>query len=420
MSVTVNPHGTKPGKWMVRVFVSWDSGASVRERKVVSRPTEPQARRYGQDIERRIIAKGETAVVAEIAEASGSNVTVSDWYAKYHKCCEAGTVGRKNKGKPQTSVGDRRARFANWIEKEIGTKAMRAVTSDDLRNLVRKLDDQIRLRLAFYEEGADDDDRKGDKPGMRWKTAHHVWSEVTSGFREALSSKLTELRVLDVDVTRAVQPPIKTEERQQAALYPSEVLQLLSCEAVPLGRRRVYAFALYIGGRLSEIAGIVADDIDFEHNLIVVNGRKTQAARRRVQIDPNFKPLLKLLVKERPEGALVDCPPADGGRHGAADYMRIDMKTAKLTRKDLWRDDADQAPFTFHGLRHTAITWWYVAGKDATFLKICAGHTSSVMTQRYLDTVAMSRSTFGTPHPPLPPSVLGGAKVVSINSKRLA
>jgi integrase len=102
---------------------------------------------------------------------------------------------------------------------------------------------------------------------------------------------------------------------------------------------------------------------------------------------------------------------------GAADLMRTDLKLALITRADLTRDDAEQAPFTFHGLRHTAITHWYVAGKDETVLKLVAGHAMNEMTRRYLDAAALGRSTFGQPHPPLPASVLGGAKVIRLPSR---
>ncbi|MCU1245389.1 MAG: hypothetical protein JWN02_1299 [Acidobacteria bacterium] len=407
MSTSVRPikrGGILTGRFMADVSVNDPiTGEPLRDRKTFDTPA--LAKAWSKTREKELARNGQPKLK--------STITVSDWYALYFDAAEEGTVGRKNRGRPQIHADDRRTRFRIYIEPWIGRKLMCEVTADDLRDLVRRLDNLVRLRVKFYEEGGAEE-RTGAKPGLAWKSALHVWSEVTSGFREALSSKHRELRVLDVDVTRAVQPPIKTDERQQAALYPAEALALLACEEVPLERKRVYAMALYIGGRLSEIAGITADDVDFEHGLVTVNGRKTQAARRRVPIDPALHPLLQRLVKERPSGPLVHCPPADGGRHGAADNMRIDMRRAKLTRKDLWRDDAEQAPFTFHGLRHTAITWWYVAGKDATFLKICAGHTSSVMTQRYLDTVAMSRKTFGQPHPPLPASVLGGGKVIPL------
>lgn len=154
--------------------------------------------------------------------------------------------------------------------------------------------------------------------------------------------------------------------------------------------------------------------------MVTVNGTKTGAARRRVPIEKHLVPLLRLLVKERPTGALVDLPCGSGGADGAAALTRADLKTAGVTRADLTRDNAQEMPFSFHGLRHTAITHWYIAGRDATWLKIVAGHTSSAMTQTYLDAAAMGRKTFGQPHPPLPASVLGGAKIIAIGSARSA
>ncbi len=63
-------------------------------------------------------------------------------------------------------------------------------------------------------------------------------------------------------------------------------------------------------------------------------------------------------------------------------------------------------PFTFHGLRHTAITHWAVAGRDAKWLLLVAGHSDEAMTMRYLDKAAVVRGQFGTPHPVLPPELV--------------
>jgi integrase len=405
MSVAVRPHKGIKGKWMVDVRVEWPSGSKVRVRKVVDRPTESQARKYGEEIERGILTKGETVA----AEAAASTETVSEFYARYYKAAEIGRVGRKNAGRAQSAIADRVARFTKHIEPRIGHRPMAAVTSDELRDLVEALDEQVRERVSFYD-GEGERTKGGRKPGMSWKTAAHVWSEVTSGFREAVTSKLSEMRILKADPTRDVRAPMKTEERTQAALYPSEARQLLTCERIPLGRRRVYALSIYLGTRLSELANITAADVDFTHGLVTVNGSKTNAARRRVPMEPALRPLLVLLCEERPEGPLVDVP-ANEGRNGAADLMGKDIETAGLERADLTRDDGEMMRFTFHGLRHSFVTWAYVAGRDATWLKVVAGHTSSVMTQRYLDSAAMSRSTFGVPFGPLPKSILGGGTV---------
>lgn len=134
---------------------------------------------------------------------------------------------------------------------------MAEVSPEHLRGVMKKLDDQIRLRIRFYEEGegALKIERGGKmrKPGLSSKSASHVWSEVTSGFKEAVSSKIDDLRILSVNPALGVQPPIRTKPREQEALFPSEVTQLLSCEAIPLKRRQLYAVAIYTAMRQRQV-----------------------------------------------------------------------------------------------------------------------------------------------------------------------
>lgn len=332
-----------------------------------------------------------------------TGLTVSEWFALYYKAAERGAVGRKNRGRPQASVDDRRARFRSWVEPEIGTYPIKAVTSADLRRVVKRLDEQIRIRAAFYARGAA---AAGRKPGMSAKTAQNAWSECTNGFAEAVSSKLDELRVLDANPAIGVLAPATADDREQAALFPSEVVQLLACEEIPISRRRVYAAAVYTGMRRSELARLEAADVDLEHEVIRVRGTKTAAAKRTIPIEPHLGPLLVMLVAQRPTGALLDVPRADG-KGGSSDLVKKDLERAKLTRPDLTRDDAEHMPFTFHGLRHTCITHWTVAGRNQLFLLTAGGHTDVEMTKRYLAAASSLSAKFGAPHPPLPASLLG-------------
>ncbi len=332
--------------------------------------------------------------------------TVSEWYGRYYKAAARGEVGRKNRGRPQSSADDRRARFHSWIEPVIGTLAMVAVQSFDLRRVVRRLDAAVRERAAFYERA--DEEHEGKKPGLSAKTAQNVWSEITNGFREARRSKIDSLAVLRgrPDPTADVEGPTTAENREQAALFPSEVLALLSCLDVPLARRRVYAVAIYTGMRRSELERLEASDVDLEHDVIRVRGKKTNAAKRTIPIEPALRPLLEALVRERPEGPLLDVPRSDG-KGGSADLTKKDLERAALRPADLTRDDAEHMPFTFHGLRHTCITHWVVAGRDQIFLLTAGGHTDVTMTKRYLAAASSLSVKFGAPHPTLPASLLG-------------
>jgi integrase len=192
-------------------------------------------------------------------------------------------------------------------------------------------------------------------------------------------------------------------------------LQLLSCEDVPIARRQVYAVAIYTGMRRSELERLEAQHINFEHHVITVMGTKTDAALRQIPIEPALLPLLKKLAKVRKKGPLLDVPKSYG-HDGSSAVTKRDLETAKLTRAALYQDDAYVMPLTFHGLRHTAITHWTVAGKSQLFLLSVAGHMDVAMTKKYLGKAASVSAKFGTPHPPLPPSLLAGAKVVHLRS----
>jgi integrase len=223
----------------------------------------------------------------------GSDETVSQWFARYYDAAAAGHVGRKNRGAPQVSAGDRRGRFQKWIAPVIGSLPMARITADMLRPVVKALDAQIRARAKFYEAGTKQE--HGRKPGLSAKAARNIWGELTAAFRESCTSKVDDLRVRSDDPTRGVQPPSSAEEREQTALYPSELLALLSApgDRVPTHRRVLYAFAAYAGLRVGELRGLSAADVDLEHGVITVRRQnragkgtltrtKTRAGRRQV------------------------------------------------------------------------------------------------------------------------------------------
>jgi integrase len=140
---------------------------------------------------------------------------------------------------------------------------MATVGPAELRIVVRKLDEAIRVRQRFYDQASPEELRKnGRRPGLSAKAARNVWDECTAGFREASTSKVESPCVRDDDPTRGVQPPTTTEERDQAALYPSELVALLSApsETVPLYRRALYAVAAYTGLRVGELRGLTPVD----------------------------------------------------------------------------------------------------------------------------------------------------------------
>ncbi len=143
--------------------------------------------------------------------------SVTTWWNRYHDAAGAGIVGRRNAGKPQVTIKSRRARFRDHVAPHIGTTPMNAVTREQVHAIVRHLNALIRERIAFFDRPVIE--RVGRKPGMMSKNAHHVWSELRSGFREACTlGEDGTLLVRDDDPTDKVTPPITVPDREQAAL----------------------------------------------------------------------------------------------------------------------------------------------------------------------------------------------------------
>src|ERR1019366_8227080 len=297
--------------WLARIKIPSGGGRPGPMPGIAQHQTE-RAHPKAKEVAEGAIAGG--YVPAEALE------TVNDWFKRYYGYAERGDVGRKNRGLPQVTAKDRAARFWKWISPAIGTRPMALADASDLRAVVRKLDEEIRVRLRNYDEHPEWKG-EGRRPGLEPKAAKNIYGELTSGFKEACSSKIETLLVRTDNPTTALSPPLGGGEREQTALYPSELLALLDGPA-PLYRKIVCAVAAYTGMRAGELRNLTTDSIDFEHGVLNVRrqmradgkvGRtKTRAGRRQIPIEPSLDPLLRALVESVGEGeSLLRVPPAE-------------------------------------------------------------------------------------------------------------
>lgn len=177
---------------------------------------------------------------------------------------------RRRAQEPRSSPGDREGPRRPLLEMDL---PRHRDATDGTRQRERPPRRRPEARRADPDPGlvlrarADERKRKGRKPGLAAKAARNIWGEVTSGVREASTSKIETLRVRTDDPTRAAQAPATTDDRDMAALYPSELLALLAAPAgkVPTYRRVLYAMAAYSGLRIGELRGLTKESIDVEH-----------------------------------------------------------------------------------------------------------------------------------------------------------
>lgn len=75
-------------------------------------------------------------------------------------------------------------------------------------------------------------------------------------FDDACNSKRLDLRVREDNPSRDVRGPDRGITRAKAYLFPTELLQVVSCDLVDLPMRRAIALAVYTYARASELRAL--------------------------------------------------------------------------------------------------------------------------------------------------------------------
>lgn len=303
---------------------------------------------------------------------------------------------RERRARGLTSVGADESRLRVHILPRIGALPMTEVTRDDLENIVDALD-----AIVSEEE-------------MSWRTAEHIWHNVSKMFDDAARSKNRSLRVRPDNPARDVRGPEKGIVKAKQYLYPSEFLRLMECEAVSLDFRRKLALAVYLFPRAGELEALEWSDVDLEHGVIHVHRAMDRSADddstkstkggegRRFAMEPNILPLLRAMHAESGgEGRVIDL-----GRD-LPRYLRKSLKRAGITREALFITDLTRKQITFHDMRATGLTWMAVRGDPPLTIKQRAGHANFKTTEGYIREAEAVRQGFGDVFPPLPASVVG-------------
>jgi integrase len=198
--------------------------------------------------------------------------------------------------------------------------------------------------------------------------------------------------------------PAKDAPKLFAYLFPAELLALLGCAAVPLGRRVLYALACYIGLRKSSLLALCWEGANLDQRTILSRVSKTGIAQL-FEIPAGIVWVLRgwHKVQGRPGSSAPIIPPAAlclraGGRaqgnlpRSEAEALRADLRAAGVTRPELFPPEekgstdpraANVEPLRFHDLRATFTTWAKRAGKGDGWISDRIGHLTPEMIQRY-------------------------------------
>ena len=334
--------------------------------------------------------------------------TANEWFERLHKHeVELG----------QTDAVKKRHRWLKWIAPRIGHKPMHEITRDDVEDVRDALDASIE---TWKKSGGKSGGTKGD--AIAGKTAMNVWSCLTSAFKAATASKRRDLRILDgrPNPCVGVLPPGDRDSRKarrKTFLYPKEAHALLSCEAISLEWREVYAVALYTYLRPGELRVLTVGDVDLDAGHINVTKAwdfadekikppKTRNGVRRVPIELALRPLLARLCEGKGTTDLVVPCLASFGEDHLAEKFRNDLEKANVTRAELHASTRTHVKANFRSCRDSGVTWLAMAGLGVDKIMRRAGHDMVQTTMGYVKQAEDLTGDLGAPFGSLPPALL--------------
>jgi integrase len=213
-----------------------------------------------------------------------------------------------------------------------------------------------------------------------------------------------------------IAPPDLDDAKELQWLYPDELVRLLSCGFVPVDARRLYALAVYLFVRASELKALDWSNVDIERGIVSIRAVWDRGANdvkertktgnkgvRRFAIEQSLMPLLRAMHAEaNGAGPVINMRLQ---KWWAAD-LRKHLEAAQINRAALFLNDATSKRLRFHDLRGTGLTWMAIRGDTPIKIQRRAGHTKFDMTENYIRTAEAVGEAIGDVFPPLPAALL--------------
>jgi integrase len=278
------------------------------------------------------------------------------------------THGEVNALREKASAKDDAYRLGRYVYPVIGSKPVADVTEADIETIMREA--QSRARKL-----------KG-KPKLRAASRFQLYQCMSRLFDLAIRpGRLRETSPVP-DYLR----PSKGKPKLFGFLYPTELLALLKCREVPIGRRVLYALAVYTGLRKGSLFALTWGGIDFENGTLTSLQSKTGLPQL-FEIPESLQEFLARWFEQcgRPAKTSLVVRGVDVRAEREAEALRDDLKAAGIQREALVGETpADNVErLRFHDLRATFVTWSMRAGKGDGWISDRTGHLTPEMRNRY-------------------------------------
>jgi len=383
---------TRDGR--LQAIISLPGGGRKRLPPFPRGTSEAMAREKAAYYTEQAVALGIVAPAPRAQQLDDGDSGMSRWLALW-------VADRDARG--HSSTRENMSHYRLHIQPSVGPAHVKDWTKAMLRKLSADLDAKVQA---------------GD---MAWKMATNVWGTAIKMADDARASKLDTIKCRDDNPADGVRGPYRGNETAKQFLYPSELLQFVRCQKVPLEWRRLVAIAVYTYMRDGELRVLRCSAVDTEHQIVKVTeaadrlggeakGTKSKRARP-VPMETSLVPLMAALCGGGSERLLPGMP-----THMSRTFRRW-LKIAGVNRHELHHASPTTRPIRFHDLRATGITWMAVRGDDPLRIMQRAGHENFETTQAYLRLAEALRVGFGDVFPTLPPELYETQSITPIDHK---
>ena len=343
------PDGTRPDYRLCTDVCRCNEMTPARAKATAAHIAERERARVAQEMATQA---RRTAGQRLTVEEFGELWTSGELYERY---------GDANKLCVKASAEDDEYRLNKYVYPLIGALAVADVTKADIERVL-------------YEASR--------KQGPQWRAKIHVYQNLCRLFDLAIEpGKIRD----DSPVTRHMGPP-KPKPMLFGYLYPTELVALLGCDKVPVGRRMLYALAVYTGLRKSSLYALTWGDLDFEHGTLMSLKSKNDLPQM-FQVFPCLTTLLASWFdyqgRPEPECAIVTAADVAGLAEHEGKVLRADLKLAGVHRGSLHEPKPNTRPLRFHDLRATFVTWAFREGRGEGWISDRTGHLTPSMRARY-------------------------------------